>query len=386
MSCVGCGKDGASMQCPTCKSMGLPLSLFCGQDCFKKSWATHKLRHDPNLCVVKTMLDAERNSFHFTGELRPGLITPKRKVPEHIARPDYADHPEGASKGEELSYRSNKCVQWTPPQIAKIREVCRRAREVLDTAVQCVKPGMTTDEIDRVVHEATVQRDMYPSTLNYMCFPKSCCTSINEVICHGIPDSTVLKDGDIVNVDVSCYYGGFHADLNETVFVGTPDPESIRLVHATYECMMAGISICKPNELYKDIGNAIQPVADRCGYGVVRGITGHGIGELFHCAPNVPHYANSKAPGVMRENHVFTVEPMINMGKPDDIIWPDNWTIVTRDGSRSAQFEHTVVVTKDGVEILTPYVGGKPFYQKQLEALGIPLPSIEATGAADAAP
>lgn len=373
------------MQCPTCKKLGLPPSLFCSQDCFKSHWGDHKLKHTQ--CAqptIPTMTEAAMNAFDFTGPLRPGRITPRRAVPPHIARPDYADRTDGVSPSEERD-RGSKVKVYNiqslhddsrqSTEIQKIKTVCRLSREVLDIATAAVRPGVTTDEIDRIVHEATVERNMYPSPLNYYNFPKSVCTSVNEVICHGIPDSRELADGDIVNIDVSSYLNGFHGDLNETVFVGKPDADSVRLVHCAYESLCAGIKVVEPEALYKQIGDAIEACAVRYGCSVVRTYTGHGVGHLFHTSPTVCHYANNKSFGMMRPGHVFTIEPMLNLGTWQDVTWPDKWTSTTRDGKRSAQFEHTMVVTNDGVEILTDWADGIPTYQKQLQEWNISLPT-----------
>lgn len=249
-----------------------------------------------------------------------------------------------------------------------MRTVCKFGREVLDAAARAVKPGVSTDEIDRIVHEACIERECYPSPLNYYQFPKSCCTSVNEVICHGIPDKRPLEDGDICNIDITVYHDGFHGDLNETLLVGKVDEDSQKLVNVAYECMMAGISIVKPGVKYREIGNEIQRHANTHGYSVVRTYCGHGINQLFHPAPSVPHYAKNKAIGVMKPGHTFTIEPMISEGTWKDVTWPDNWTAVTADGKRSAQFEHTLLVTETGCDILTvrPDCDGKPHFMTQI--------------------
>lgn len=216
--------------------------------------------------------------------------------------------------------------------------------------------GVTCDELDRIVHEATVERGAYPSPLNYYKFPKSVCTSVNEVICHGIPDYRELRDGDIVNIDVSVYKDGFHGDLNETFLVGgAVDASSRTLVKTAYESLAAAVALCRPGALYRDLGEAISQVTRAAGCSVVTTYCGHGIGSLFHTSPNVPHYAKNKAKGSMEVGHVFTVEPMINLGGYKDVLWPDNWTAVTADGSRSAQFEHTMVITETGCLRLSSY-------------------------------
>ncbi|CUG07557.1 metallopeptidase, putative [Bodo saltans] len=331
------------------------------------------------------MNDTAKISFNFTGPLRPGLITPRRFVPPAIVRPDYALSKDGISLTEQKSYNTNRPIKNSAEQVEAIRKAARHTRDVLDVAIRAAVPGVTTDAVDRAVHDAFVERGVYPSTLGYMKFPKSCCTSLNEVVCHGIPDSTVLQEGDIVNLDISGFVGGAHGDCNETIFVGKPTEESVRLVHTTYVCTMAGIAMCRPGAMYKHIGDTIAPIAEGQGYGVVRSVCGHGIGELFHCPPNVSHYANNKAVGQMAINHVFTVEPMINAGTWKDVSWPDDWTLVTLDGKRSAQFEHMVLITSAGNEILTlSNSWDKPYYQVQLEEWGIPLPEIiKVTAAAE---
>lgn len=310
--------------------------------------------------------------FSFTGPLRPGKLSAKRSVPKSIERPDYADHPQGISAGEELDSRSRgDPIRLDDEAIAAMRKVCKYGREVLDLAGRAVRPGITADEIDRIVHEACIERGCYPSPLNYRGFPKSVCTSVNEVICHGIPDSRALEDGDIVNIDVTVYHGGYHGDLNETFYVGKPDIASRKLVIGAYKCLQAAIQQVKPGTLYRNLGNHIEKEASAAGLSVVRTYCGHGIHKLFHTNPNVPHYAKNKAPGVMQVGHVFTVEPMINQGRWEDTLWPDNWTAVTEDGKRSAQFEETLLVTENGCEVLTGRPEGElPLFMQQEKEWG----------------
>jgi methionyl aminopeptidase len=373
--CAGCNAPGPTMQCPKCKELSLRPSYFCDQACFKKSWAAHKIKHTTEKPVgsISTMTVAERTMFNFRGTLRPALITPKRFVPKTIPRPDYADEVDGRSAEEEAE-RGTRVVKWAGADLAQIKRACALSREILDLGTAAAKPGVTTDEIDRVVHEATVERNMYPSPMNYYNFPKSVCTSVNEIICHGIPDARELQQGDIVNIDVSSFLAGFHGDLNETVFVGKPDADNIRLVHCAYDCLQAGIATVKSGNLYKHIGDAIEARAKIYDCSVVRTYSGHGIGRLFHTSPSVPHYANNKAQGVMAVGHVFTIEPMVNLGQWQDVTWPDKWTSSTTDGKRSAQFEHTMVVTDGGVELLTDWKDSIPTYRKQLDAWGLSVP------------
>ncbi|KAJ3085937.1 Methionine aminopeptidase 1 [Quaeritorhiza haematococci] len=349
--CEGCSKP-ATLRCPTCIKLKLDDCFFCGQECFKASWSVHKAKHKVAQGSTEAKSFNPFPNFPFTGPLRPVYpLSPWRKVPAHIGRPDYADH--GRPISEQAIRGSTKIEALKPDEIEKMRTVCKLAREVLNEGGKAVKIGVTTDEIDRIVHEACVERDSYPSPLNYHGFPKSCCTSVNEVICHGIPDQYELKDGDIVNIDVSLFHDGFHADLNATYLVGNVDDAGRHLVQSTRECLDKAIEIVKPGTLYREIGNVISKHAQTAGLSVVRTYCGHGVHKFFHCAPSVPHYAKNKAVGVMKPGHTFTIEPMICEGKWRDESWPDGWTAVTVDGKRSAQFEETLLVTETGVEVLT---------------------------------
>ncbi|KAI0818589.1 methionine aminopeptidase [Irpex lacteus] len=358
-ACIN-GNPPSRLECPTCSKLGIKGSYFCGQECFKAGWKTHKIVHD--LATRQPLLDDPNinkdgtfnpfGGFNFTGTLRPKYpLSPKRPVPAHIQRPDYAE--DGVPKSE-ARRAATLARPLNPEEIEKMRVVSRFGREILDIAAAAVKPGVTTDYIDEVVHKATIERNAYPSPLNYRDFPKSVCTSVNEVICHGIPDQRKLQEGDIVNIDISVYYDGFHSDLNETYPVGRVDAESLKLMRTTRESLDAAIAICKPGALFRDIGKVIEPIARANGCTVVRTYCGHGINDLFHCAPNVPHYAKNKAIGTMKPGMTFTIEPMLNLGTNWDLIhWPDNWTATTVDGKRSAQFEETLLITETGVEILT---------------------------------
>uniref|UniRef100_A0AAQ4PME8 Methionine aminopeptidase n=1 Tax=Gasterosteus aculeatus aculeatus TaxID=481459 RepID=A0AAQ4PME8_GASAC len=369
----GCSED-AKLQCPTCIKLGIQGSYFCSQECFKGSWVSHKLLHkkakeDKNQNESKNCVEKDINTdpwpgYRYTGKLHPHYpLTPMRLVPSDIQRPDYADHPRdaahvgvrraGISESEQFLKGTSQIKILCPEDIEGMRVVCNLAREVLDLAAELVKVGVTTEEIDHAVHLACIARNCYPSPLNYYNFPKSCCTSVNEVICHGIPDRRPLEEGDILNVDITVYHNGFHGDLNETFYIGEVDEETKKLVQTTYECLMQSIDSVKPGVRYRELGNIIQKHAQANGFSVVRSYCGHGIHRLFHTAPNVPHYAKNKAVGVMKPGHVFTIEPMICEGGWQDETWPDGWTAVTRDGKRSAQFEHTLLVTETGCEILT---------------------------------
>ena len=214
-------------------------------------------------------------------------------------------------------------------------------------------PGVTTDELDRIGHEFLCDHGAYPSTLGYRGYPKSLCTSLNEVICHGIPDDTVIADGDIVNIDITAYIGGVHGDTNATFLAGSADEESRLLVERTREAMMRGIRAVAPGRPLNAIGRVIESYARRFGYGVVRDFTGHGIGRTFHSGLVVPHFDDPDVSLIMEPGMTFTIEPMLTLGTIDYDIWPDGWTVLTRDRMRTAQFEHTLAVTSDGYEILT---------------------------------
>ncbi len=273
--------------------------------------------------------------------LTPGRIGPWRQVPPTIARPEYV-----GKKGPK-PYRGSH-VQ-TPETIEKMRVAGRLAAQATVLAGEHCKPGVTTDEIDLVVHEFLCDHGAYPSTLGYRGFPKSCCTSLNEVICHGIPDSTVIEDGDIINVDVTAFIGGVHGDTDATFCVGNVSEEARLLVERTHEAMMRGVKAVAPGRPLSVIG----AYAKRFGYGVVRDFTGHGIHTTFHSGLYIPHYDNPALTTPMEPGMTFTIEPMITLGTHLYDTWPDGWTIVTKDRKWTAQFEHTIVVTEDGAEILT---------------------------------
>jgi methionyl aminopeptidase len=234
-----------------------------------------------------------------------------------------------------------------------MRVASRLAAQATALAGEHCKPGVTTDEIDKVVHEFLCDHGAYPSTLGYKGFPKSCCTSLNEVICHGIPDSTVIEDGDIINVDVTAYLDGVHGDTDATFCVGDVSEEDRLLVERTHEAMMRGIKAIAPGRPLNVIGRVIESYAKRFGYGVVRDFTGHGIGETFHSGLYIPHYDNPQLTTLIEPGMTFTVEPMITLGTHQYDVWRDGWTVVTKDRRWTAQFEHTIVVTDDGYEILT---------------------------------
>ena len=275
----------------------------------------------------------------------PGVVSPMRPVPAHIAKPPYADSGQVP--------RWNESRVKSPEIIERMRKAGALAADILRQAGEFVKPGITTDDIDVFVHELTVANGAYPSPLNYHGYPKSVCTSVNEVICHGIPDSTVLREGDIINLDVTCFIDGVHGDTNATFFVGDVDDTSRKLVRVTEECMWRGIEAVKPDRPLSDIGRAIEEHAHHHKLGVVRAFIGHGIGEQFHTDIQVLHYYDPRNNMVMKPGMVFTIEPMITLGTWQHKMWDDDWTAVTADGKRTAQFEHMVLVTDSGVDVLT---------------------------------
>ncbi len=279
------------------------------------------------------------------GRILPHEISPYRPVPAHIERPSYAD------SGQVIRWEESRVK--TPEIIAKMRHSGAIAAEVLRLAGEMVRPGITTDDIDVYVHDLCIERNAYPSPLNYGGYRKSVCTSVNEVICHGIPDARVLQDGDIINLDVTTYIGGVHGDTNATFFVGDVDPVSRDLVRVTEECMWKGIEAVRPDRPVSDIGKAIETHAKLHRYGVVKAFIGHGIGEQFHTDIQILHYYDPRGTTVMRPGMTFTIEPMITVGTWQHKMWDDDWTAVTADGKRTAQYEHTILVTDDGFDVLT---------------------------------
>lgn len=280
------------------------------------------------------------------GTLVPGTIGPKRKVPTSIPRPEYLFH-----DGPEVVTASDVKDAET---IEKIRAAGKVAAGALEEAAKAIAPGVTTDELDRIAHEYMCDHGAYPSSLDYMGFPKSICTSVNEVICHGIPDSTVLDEGDIVNLDVTAYLDGVHGDTNKTFGVGEIDEESALLIERTRISMERAIKAVKPGRPINVIGRVISSYAKRFDYGVVRDFTGHGVGEAFHSGLIIPHYDCAPEYGqIMEVGMVFTIEPMLTLGTYEWDQWDDGWTVVTKDRGRTAQFEHTLAVTEDGADILT---------------------------------
>jgi methionyl aminopeptidase len=275
----------------------------------------------------------------------PGTISPRRPVPAHIPRPEYVDKPGPARfTGSEVKDAET---------IERMRTAGRIAAQALQEVGKHIVPGVTHDELDRIGHEFLLDHDAYPSTLGYRGFPKSLCTSANEVICHGIPDSRVVEDGDIVNIDITGFIGGVHGDTNATFTTPGVSEEVRDLVERTEEALRRAINAVKPGRQINVIGRVIEAYARRFGYGVVREFTGHGIGTSFHSGLVIAHFDDPTYDTVMEPGMTFTIEPMLNLGTHAWDMWDDDWTVVTKDRRVSAQFEHTLLVTDRGAEILT---------------------------------
>jgi methionyl aminopeptidase len=279
--------------------------------------------------------------------LQRGALSPRRAVPTHIVRPHYVGTwPGTAADFDDPMVKDADTVE-------RMRVAGRIAADALIEVGKHVAPGVTTDDLDRVGHDFLLDHGAYPSTLGYKNFPKSLCTSVNEVICHGIPDSRPLEDGDVVKVDITAFIDGVHGDNCGTFFAGVPSEDVRLLGERTREAMLRGIQVIRPGRPISVIGRVIESYAKRFGYGVVRDYTGHGVGPSFHTKPTILHYDNPRATTVLEPGMTFTVEPMLTLGSYDWYMWDDDWTVLTKDGSMAAQWEHTVVVTDDGAEILT---------------------------------
>lgn len=277
--------------------------------------------------------------------VRPGTISPRRPVPASIARPEYVDRPAPRPfDGSEVKDAET---------IERMRVASRLAAQARELVGSHVVPGVTTDELDRIGHEFLCDHGAYPSTLGYKGFPKSLCSSVNEVVCHGIPDSTVVADGDIVNIDITAYIGGVHGDTNATFLAGDVSEEVRLLVERTQEALRRAIKAVKPGREINVIGRVIESYAKRFGYGVVREFTGHGIGTSFHSGLVIPHFDDAHYNTIIETGMTFTIEPMLNLGTYEWDMWDDGWTVVTKDRRTSAQFEHTLLVTETGAEVLT---------------------------------
>ncbi|KZV30472.1 methionine aminopeptidase 1B, chloroplastic [Dorcoceras hygrometricum] len=296
--------------------------------------------------------------------LKRGKVSQRLPVPDHIPQPPYV----GSQVLPEIS--SNHQIHDSEG-ITRMRAACQLAAQVLENAGSLVRPSVTTNEIDKAVHQMIIDAGAYPSPLGYGGFPKSVCTSVNECMCHGIPDSRQLQDGDIINIDVTVYLNGYHGDTSKTFICGNVNNSVNRLVKVTEECMYKGISACEDGALFRKIGKRISDYAEKFGYGVVDRFVGHGIGTIFHSEPLIFHHRNDKA-GRMVEGQTFTIEPILTLRPTECITWEDNWTTVTANGCPAAQFEHTILITRTGAEILT----NRASVEFQ-ESMVIGLPAIE---------
>ncbi|KAG8228839.1 hypothetical protein J437_LFUL008335 [Ladona fulva] len=284
-------------------------------------------------------------SFGRYSVVYPGAVSPIKSVPSHIPKPLYSNQhlPDQGFRQPEI--KNDK-------QIKRMVDSCKLAREILDAVGQFIQVGSTTDEIDCFAHKLAIENNAYPSPLNYQGFPKSVCTSVNNVACHGIPDDRPLEDGDIINVDITVYLNGYHGDCSSTFTVGSVDELGCHLVKATQQCLHEAIAICRPGEYFCNIGHTVEHVARKNGLTVIPAFIGHGIGSYFHGPPDIYHCYNDY-PGKMQSGMTFTIEPVIGQGSPEVILLEDGWTAITDDNSRSAQFEHTILITEDGAKILT---------------------------------
>ncbi|XP_055032199.2 methionine aminopeptidase 1D, mitochondrial isoform X1 [Misgurnus anguillicaudatus] len=277
--------------------------------------------------------------------VRPAIVRPSYAVPKHIQKPDYVSSSKVPEWPDYLEIKDEE-------QIQGLRRACQLARHILMLAGKSLKVGMTTDEIDFIVHHETIRHNAYPSPLQYGGFPKSVCTSVNNVVCHGIPDSRPLQDGDIINIDVTVYLEGYHGDTSETFLIGSVDEQARKLVDVARQCRDQAIAACGPGQPLNVIGNTISNIANSHGFCVCPYFIGHGIGTYFHGHPEIWHHANDNDLQ-MEEGMSFTIEPILMEGSSEFRILSDKWTAVSVDDKRSAQFEHTVVITCDGVEVLT---------------------------------
>lgn len=277
--------------------------------------------------------------------VKPGKVSAQKTIPPHIPKPPYYESGTPTPPLLQAEIKDNE-------QICKLRASCKLAANILRECGNNIREGQTTDEVDTFVHDLIISNGAYPSPLNYKHYPKSVCTSVNNVACHGIPDDRPLQNGDIINVDITVFLNGYHGDCSKTFLIGDVDDPGRALVEATEICLHEGIKSCKPGENFWAIGTAIHKKARYLNFSVISSFIGHGIGTYFHGPPDILHFRN-RYPGIMKPGMSFTIEPVLSQGSDELIILDDNWTAVTADDSRTAQFEHTVLITHDGVEILT---------------------------------
>lgn len=310
----------------------------------KRTWI-HQSRLITNITRGEHFIRVDRKSATYDIITQTGNVSPMQYVPDSVPKPEYARSGIVMGVPKEMEKK-------TPEQISRMKDSCRLARNVLHEVSKHVRVGITTEELDKVTHSLCIEKMAYPSPLNYRWFPKSVCTSVNNVACHGIPDDRLLKDGDIISIDVSVFFNGYHGDCAGTYAVGRVDRRGLNLISAAKECLHRGIEACGPGRKLNEIGRTISAAAAEGGYSVVPSFCGHGIGTYFHGPPDIYHFDNDMEEE-MFEGLIFTIEPVISEGGPDIVILEDGWTAVTLDNSRAAQFEHTICITAHGAEILT---------------------------------
>ncbi|XP_070528570.1 methionine aminopeptidase 1D, mitochondrial isoform X2 [Cardiocondyla obscurior] len=301
--------------------------------------------YDGDIRTPKCLDGYNDSSFGKYAVVQPWLVSEKLVVPAYIPQPSYSQSgiPKSGPKTPEIKDEY---------QIESMRQSCKLASRILCQVNTLIKPGITTDFVDREVHEMIIGNGAYPSPLNYRGFPKSVCTSVNNIACHGIPDNRPLQEGDILNVDITVYLNGYHGDCSAMFQVGEVDSEGKRLIRVTELCLKSAIEICKPNEHFCNIGNIIEEIANKHNLNVIPGLLGHGIGTYFHGAPDIYHFANN-FPEKMKTGMTFTIEPALSQGSTQIEILEDGWTTCTIDNSRTAQAEHTILITDIGCEVLT---------------------------------
>eukprot|EP01080_Neovahlkampfia_damariscottae_P010040 gene10040-2359_t len=298
-------------------------------------------------------------------KVKPGIISPINLVPEHIIKPLYVTHKTKDNYSQNIELKNEE-------EIEIMREACKIARKALDYAQSLIHPMVTTDEIDKKVHNFIIDHGAYPSTLLYEGFPKSICTSVNHIICHGIPDSRELENGDIINIDVTVFYKGFHGDVSKTFGVGHISPQAKKLMEVTKDSLYAAIKKCGPYVKFPVIGREIERIANKFSYNVVQEFCGHGIGRNFHGLPQILHFENEDSDdhagcSEMLPGLTFTIEPILKVGSTEFREWPDKWTIESEDQFISAQFEHTILILDNGVEILTASENEKSIFVNKME-------------------
>jgi methionyl aminopeptidase len=306
---------------------------------------TNILLHFRQLWAVKNFWMRKKVDYGKFNIVEPGSVSPQKQVPDYIPKPSYYVTGEPSEVMEAPEIKNHR-------QILGMRESCKLAANILKRVGNYVKVGLTTDDLDTFTHDLIINSGAYPSPLNYKNFPKSICTSVNNVACHGIPDDRALQDGDIINIDITVFYNGYHGDCSKTFLIGNVDDFGRNLVSTTEICLNEAISICKPGRKFCDIGNLIEKTAANLGFTVVPAFIGHGIGHYFHGPPDIFHIYNNY-PGEMRSGMTFTIEPALSYGGKEIVILEDGWTAVTLDFARTAQFEHTVLITDTGVDVLT---------------------------------